>query len=73
MLRTRPEIFEFEPDSGLKRSQDKPKIPGMVPADRRTPIPSDVGQKKAFGWFPEGRKGQNYVDTLCGQNRRILL
>ncbi len=33
-LRIRPEIFDFKPDSGLKRSQAKPKIPGTVLTDR---------------------------------------
>ncbi len=42
-LRIRPGIFDFEPDLGLKRSQTKPQIPGMVPTDRHTTIPKDSG------------------------------
>ncbi len=43
LLRIWPEIFEFEPHVGLKRSQTKPKIPGTVPPDRDTTIPNDYG------------------------------
>ncbi len=47
LLRIRPEIFDFEPGLGLKRSQTKPKIPGTVLADRRTTVPKDSGQISA--------------------------
>ena len=43
LLRIRPEIFDFEPELGLKRGQTKPKIPGTVPTDRHTTIPNDSG------------------------------
>ncbi len=36
-------MFEFCPDLGLKRSRDKPEIPGTVPTDRHTTIPNDSG------------------------------
>ncbi len=42
-LRIRPEIFDLEPDLGLKLSQAKPKISGTVPTYRRTTIPNDSG------------------------------
>ncbi len=40
-FRIQPDIFDFEPELGLKRSQTKPKIPGTVPTDRHTTIPND--------------------------------
>ncbi len=42
-LRIRPEIFDFEPELGLKRSQIKPKMPSTAPTDRHTAIPTDSG------------------------------
>ncbi len=41
LLRIRPEIFDFEPDLGLKLGQTKPKISGTVPTNRHTTIPKD--------------------------------
>ncbi len=46
-LRIRPEIFEVEPDLGLKLGQTKPEIPGTVPTNRHTTIPNDSGQISA--------------------------
>jgi hypothetical protein len=43
----RPEICDFEPEWGLKRSQTQPKIPGTVPTDRHTTIPTDPGPTSA--------------------------
>ena len=43
LLRIRPEIFDFEPDLGLKRGQTKPKISGTAPTNRHTTIPNDSG------------------------------
>ncbi len=40
-LRIRPEIFDFEPELGLKLDQTKPKISGTVPTNRQTTIPND--------------------------------
>ncbi len=40
----RPKISNFVPDLGPERRQTKPKIPGTVPSDHHTPIPSDSGQ-----------------------------
>ena len=40
-LRIRPEIFDFEPDLGLKLGQTKPNISGTVPTNRHTTIPND--------------------------------
>ncbi len=39
----RPEIFDFEPGSGLKLGQTKPKISGTMPTNRHTKIPNDSG------------------------------
>ena len=49
LLRIRPEICDFEPDLGLKRSQTKPHIYGTVPTNRRTTIPNDYGPMSAPG------------------------
>ncbi len=43
LLRIRPEIFDLEPDLGIKLGQPKPKIPGTVPTNRHTTIPNDSG------------------------------
>ncbi len=37
------EIFDFQPDVGLKRSHTKPKIHGTAPTERHTTIPNDSG------------------------------
>ncbi len=42
--RIRPEIFDFEPECGLKRGRTAPKIPGTVAGDRHTTIPNDSGR-----------------------------
>jgi hypothetical protein len=42
-LRIRPELLDYEPDSGLKLGQTTPNISGMIPTNRHTPIPSDYG------------------------------
>ncbi len=41
LLRTRPKIFDFDPDLGPKLGQTKPTISGTVPRQRHTTIPSD--------------------------------
>ena len=41
--RIRSDIVDFEPELGLKLGQTKPKMSGMVPADRHTTIPNDSG------------------------------
>ncbi len=43
LSRIRPEIFEFEPEFGLKLGQTKPKISGTVPTKHHTKIPNDSG------------------------------
>ena len=43
LVRIRPEIFDFEPDLGLKLGQTKPNIPGTVPTNRHTTLPNDSG------------------------------
>ncbi len=43
-LRIRPEIFDLEPDFGLKRNQTKPEISGTVSTNRHTTIPNDAGR-----------------------------
>jgi hypothetical protein len=43
LLRIRPEVFDFEPELGRKRSQTKPEMPSTVPTDRHTTIPNDSG------------------------------
>ncbi len=43
LLRITPDIFDFEPELGLKRSQTKPKIPSKVTANRDTTIPNNYG------------------------------
>jgi hypothetical protein len=57
-LRTRSEIFDFEPELGLKRSQTKPEIPGMVLSDRHTTTPNNYGPLSAC--FDEDPKLLNY-------------
>ncbi len=47
LLRTRPEIFDFEPDSGLKLGQTKTKISRTVPTNWHTTIPNDSGPGSA--------------------------
>ncbi len=47
LLGIRPEIFDFGPESGLKDSKTKPRIPGTVPTDRHTTIPNDPGPMSA--------------------------
>ncbi len=42
-LGIQPEIFDFEPDLGLKLCQITPEISGMVPTNRHTTIPNDSG------------------------------
>ncbi len=42
-FRIRPEIFVFEPDSGLKLDQTKPVLSGTVPTNRHTTIPNHSG------------------------------
>ncbi len=44
LVRIRPEIFDFEPDLGLKLGQTKPKISGTVPTYPHTTIPNDSAQ-----------------------------
>ena len=45
--RIRPEIFDFEPDLGLKRT-------GAVPTNRHTTIPNDSGPiSVCFGDYPK--------------------
>ena len=39
----RPEIFDFEPEFGLKLGRAKPKIPGTVPTGRHATIANDSG------------------------------
>ncbi len=34
LVGVRPEIFDFDPDLGLKLGQTKPQIPGTVPTER---------------------------------------
>ncbi len=48
VFRIRAEIFEFEPDLGLKLGQTKPKIPGKGPTDRNTSIPNESGPILAY-------------------------
>ena len=43
LLSIRPEIFDFEPDLGLKLGKPKPKLSGTVPTNRHTTIPNDSG------------------------------
>ncbi len=43
LSRIRPEILDFEPEWGLKRSQTKPKVSVTVPTNRHTTIPNDSG------------------------------
>ncbi len=43
LLRMRWEIFDFEPDLGLKLGQTKHKLPGTLPTDRQATIPHDSG------------------------------
>ncbi len=46
-LTIRLEIFDFEPDLGLKLDQTKPKISGTVPANWHTTILRDSGPTSA--------------------------
>ena len=46
-MRIRPEIFDFEPDLGLKLGQTKPNISGTVPTKGHTSIPNDSGPSSA--------------------------
>ncbi len=43
----RPEVFDFEPELGLKLGQTEPKISGTVPTNRHTTIPNDSGPVSA--------------------------
>ncbi len=43
LLRIRQDIFNFDPNLGLNLGRTKPKIPGTVPTDRHTTIPTDSG------------------------------
>ncbi len=43
LLRIRPEIFDFEPEWGLKLGKIKPKISGTVTTNRHTTIPNESG------------------------------
>ena len=42
-FKIRPEIFDFEPDLGLKLGLTKPTLSGTVPKKRHTTIPNDSG------------------------------
>ena len=53
-IASRPEIFDVEPDLGLKLGQTKPKISGTVPTNRHATIPNDSGPISAC--FDDGPK-----------------
>jgi hypothetical protein len=65
LVRIWTDIFDFEPQFRLKRSQTKPKIPGTVPTDRHTTISNDYGPISACfhdgppkgEGFPRGSRG----------------
>ncbi len=68
----RPEIVDFEPDSGLKVGQTNPKISGMLPTDRHTTIPNDSGPFSAC--FDDDPKLLNCViaqPSVCERGGRL--
>ena len=47
-MRLRPEIFDFDPNLGLKLSQTEPTMPSTVPTNRHTKIPNAAPKSYEF-------------------------
>ncbi len=62
LFRIRPEIFDVDPDLGLKLGQTKPEISGALPTNRHTAIPNDSGPSS--GNLPEAfsREGKRFLE-----------
>jgi hypothetical protein len=74
LLRIRPEIFDFEPDEGLKLGQTKLKTTGTVPTNRHTTIPIDSGPEAVLHNIRLGARcrSANFVSGRPGRSSSSL-